>query len=466
LRSNGEMFDVIVVGAGNAGLVSAISAKYHASRVLLLEKSPEWMRGGNSRHTRDIRYAHGDDDPYTEGSYPEEELLEDLLRVGGEQVNKELASLCVMESANVLSWMSEQGVRWQQPIKGTLHLSRTCRFFLGGGKAAVNSYFKKAQQMGIKVMYDASVEDVLIDGSSVNGVVIEHLGERKTLMARAVILASGGFESNVGWLREHWGAAIDNFVIRGTPHNDGKPLAALLREGALPVGEPRAAHAVCVDARAPKFDGGIVTRLDATPFGIVLNKHCQRFYDEGEDIWPKRYAIWGGMIGHQPDQVAYAVVDSRMISQFLPSLYRPYTGQTLPELGVAMGLDPAAFTATVEDYNRHVKRGGTFNPAILDNCSTEGLNPPKSHWAVPIEAPPFYGYVVRPGITFTYLGLAVDETTRVITKSASPFTNLYAAGEIMSGSILTRGYLGGFGLTIGGVFGRIAGKEAAKHAAS
>jgi tricarballylate dehydrogenase len=460
------MFDVIVVGAGNAGLVSAISAKYRAPRVLLLEKSPEWMRGGNSRHTRDIRYAHGDDDPYTEGAYPKEELLDDLLRVGGEKVNRDLASLCVRESPAILSWMSEQGIRWQQPLKGTLHLSRTCRFFLGGGKAAVNSYFRKAHQMGIEVLYDASVEDIIIDGNTVKGVVVERLGEQKTFLGKAIILASGGFESNIEWLRSHWGEAIDNFVIRGTPYNTGRPLAALLEAGAMPVGEPRAAHAVCVDARAPKFDGGIVTRLDATPFGIVLNKHCRRFYDEGEDIWPKRYASWGGMIGHQPDQVAYAVIDSRMLGQFLPSLYRPYQGQTLPELGAEMGLAPGMFTAAVEEYNRHINRDGTFNPAILDDCHTEGLDPPKSHWAVPIEAPPFYGYVMRPGITFTYLGLAVDETTRVLKQSGPPFANLYAAGEIMSGSILTRGYLGGFGLTIGGVFGRIAGQEAAKHAAN
>ncbi|MCL4466886.1 MAG: FAD-dependent tricarballylate dehydrogenase TcuA [Chloroflexi bacterium] len=460
------MFDVIVVGAGNAGLVAAISAKARARRVLLLERSPEWMRGGNSRHTRDIRYAHGDDDPYTEGAYPEEELLEDLLRVGGERVNRDLARLCVRESKNVLPWMSAQGVKWQQPLKGTLHLSRTCRFFLGGGKAAVNAYFKTAQRMGVEVRYDTTVEDLAIDGRSVTGVAVERLGERQTLLARSVILASGGFEANVEWLREHWGPAIDNFVIRGTPHNDGRPLAALLRAGAMPVGEPKAAHAVCVDARAPRFDGGIVTRLDATPFGIVLNKHCRRFYDEGEDIWPKRYAIWGGLIGEQPGQIAYAVIDSRMLDKFLPSLYRPFQGQTLPELGAALGLDPGAFAATVEEYNRHASRDGTFNPAILDDCTTRGLDPPKTHWAMPIEVPPFYGYPMRPGITFTYLGLAVDETTRVQMKVGEPFTNLYAAGEIMSGSILTRGYLGGFGLTIGTVFGRIAGKEAAKHAAN
>ena len=465
MRPQEDMYDVIVVGAGNAGLVAAISAKHSVRRVLLLERSPEWIRGGNSRHTRNVRYAHQADPPYTTGDYTEEELQDDLLRVSGKDTTVDLARLCVPESRNVVRWMSEHGIKWQKPLKGTLHLDKTNRFFLGGGKALVNTYFKTAQRMGIEVLYEASVEDVIIDGQRARGVVVERHGERQTLLAGAIILASGGFEANVGWLREYWGPAIDNFEIRGTPYNDGRPLAAMLRAGALPVGDPKAAHAVCCDARGPRFDGGIVTRLDATPFGIVVNKHCQRFYDEGEDIWPKRYAIWGGLIGEQPDQIAYAVIDSRMLDKFLPSMYRPYQANTLPELATVLGLDPVAFAANVEEYNRCASRDGTFNPAILDNCSTKGLDPPKSHWAMPIEMPPFYGYALRPGITFTYLGIAVDETTRVQMKSGSPFANLYAAGEIMSGSILTRGYLGGFGMTIGTVFGRIAGKEAAKHAA-
>jgi tricarballylate dehydrogenase len=464
LGSNEDTFDVIVVGAGNAGLVAAISAKHTAGSVLLLERSPEWIRGGNSRHTRDIRYAHGVDDPYTSGAYPAEELLDDLMRVGGGAANPDLARFCVQESSNLVSWMSEHGIKWQQPLKGTLHLSRTCRFFLGGGKAAVNTYFKVAQQMGVQVRYEASVEDIIIDGLSITGVVVEQNGEHRNLGAKAIVLASGGFEANLDWLRQCWGPAAENLVIRGTPYNDGRVLAALLKAGAAPVGDPKAAHAVSCDARGPKWDGGIVTRLDSIPFGIAVNKHCRRFYNEGEDIWPKRYAIWGGMIAEQPDQIAYSIIDSQVLDKFMPSLYRPYQGNTIADLATAMGIDPAGLTATVEEFNRHINRDGTFNPAILDDCSTEGLDPPKTHWAVPIEKPPFYGYALRPGITFTYLGLAVDETTRVQMKSGPPLDGLYAAGEIMSGSILTSGYLGGFGLTIGGVFGRIAGREAARYA--
>jgi tricarballylate dehydrogenase len=460
-----SLFDVIVVGSGNAGLVAAISAKYHASSVLLLERAPQWIRGGNTRHTRDIRYAHAAGEPYTTGEpYPEDELRDDLLRVGGGHANRELADLVVRESASVAAWMTEHGVRWQQPLTGTLHLGRTNRFFLGGGKALVNTYCQKAERMGVRLLYEASVEDLIVDNERVTGVVVEYQGERLRFSARAVVLTSGGFEANLGWLSQYWGSAASNYVVRGTPYNDGRVLAAALAKGARSAGDPKGFHAIAVDARAPKFDGGIATRLDSVPFSIVVNRHARRFSDEGEETWPKRYASWGRLIAEQPDQIAYSIFDARMLDQFLRSLYRPFCARTITELGALLGLDPRALGNTVQTFNRHIVPGGRFDPAKLDDCSTADLDPPKSHWAVPIEVPPFYGYPLRPGVTFTYMGLAVDELARVQTKAGRPMRNLYAAGEIMSGNILSSGYLGGVGLTIGTVFGRIAGREAATHA--
>jgi tricarballylate dehydrogenase len=220
---------------------------------------------------------------------------------------------------------------------------------------------------------------------------------------------------------------------------------------------------VALDARAPKFDGGIVTRLDSVPFGIVVNKCVQRFYDEGEDFWPKRYAIWGRLIAEQPDQIAYSIVDAKALPRFMPSVFAPVEAPTIGDLAIALKIDPQALIGVVDDFNRSV-RMGKFDPATLDDCRTEGISPPKSHWATPVETPPFYGYPLRPGITFTYLGVTVDEQARVIMASGKPAPNLFAAGEIMAGNILGRGYLAGFGLTIGSVFGRIAGREAARHA--
>ncbi len=92
------------------------------------------------------------------------------------------------------------------------------------------------------------------------------------------------------------------------------------------------------------------------------------------------------------------------------------------------------------------------------------MTPGKSHWAVPIDSPPYWGYPLRPGITFTYLGLKVDEHARVVMNDGCAAANVFAAGEIMAGNILGRGYVAGAGMAIGTVFGRIAGTEAARHA--
>ena len=464
------MHDVVVIGGGNAALVAAMAARRGGAQdVLLLERAPAWMRGGNSRHTRNTRCAHDADgagQAFMSGAYPEEELREDLLQVGGgPSANPNFTRMAVRESASVIPWMTSHGVRWQRPLAGTLHLSRTNAFFLGGGKALVNTYYQTAAAIGIQVEYGAGVVDLLIDGDRIDGVVVEDEGtaERRVVRARAVIVACGGFEANLAWLKEYWGDAADNYVVRGTPYNDGRVLRALLDAGAVPISDPRGFHAVAVDARAPRFDGGIATRLDSVPFGIVVNARGRRFADEGANLWPKRYASWGTLIARQNEQIAYSIFDSRMVGRFIATLYPPFTASSIGELATKLGLDPACVTQTVECFNGSIRPGGEFDPGVLDDCCTVGLDPPKSHWAVPITQAPFYGYPMRPGITFTYRGVTVDDSTRVQLASG-PMRNLYAAGEIMSGNILREGYLAGFGLTIGTVSGRIAGAQAATHA--
>ncbi|HXP81859.1 MAG TPA: FAD-binding protein, partial [Verrucomicrobiae bacterium] len=187
-------------------------------------------------------------------------------------------------------------------------------------------------------------------------------------------------------------------------------------------------------------------------------------YDEGEEIWPKRYAIWGTLIAGQPGQIAYGIVDAKAIDRFLPPMFKPYQAGTLEALAPQLGLDPGTFVNTVTEYNRAAAGNKELRMDRLDKNSTRGLTPPKSNWAIPIDRPPFYGLPLRPGITFTYMGVTVDERARVVDQSGRAFQNVFAAGEIMSGNILTKGYLGGFGLTIGSVFGRLAGREAAANA--
>lgn len=218
-----------------------------------------------------------------------------------------------------------------------------------------------------------------------------------------------------------------------------------------------------VDARSPRFDGGIVTRVDAAPFGIVVNRDGKRFYDEGEAFWPKRYAIWGRLIAEQPGQVAFAILDEKVRSLFIPSVYPPLKAGTIGTLATEVGLSPEALVATVDEFNAAVAGDRPFDPEILDGRLTRGLTPTKSNWAQAIDTPQFYAYPLVPGITFTYFGVRVDATTRVVHHDLTPFSN--ATVEVMAGNILTHGYMAGIGLTIGTVFGRIAGREAAGAAA-
>ncbi len=450
-------FDIIVVGGGNAALCAAIEAAETGAKVLILEAAPKSYRGGNSRHTRNFRCMHDGPLSVLTDSYGEDEYFDDLLRVTKGNTDETLARMVIRSSQECQPWMEAHGVRFQPSLSGTLSLGRTNAFFLGGGKALVNAYYRTAQALGVEVRYEAEVVHVGISGGAFTHV---ELRDGSTVEGRALVIASGGFQADLDWLADAWGPAARNFLIRGTPYNRGVVLRDMLDQGAGSVGDPTQCHAVAIDGRAPKFDGGIVTRLDCVPFSVVLNKHGQRFYDEGEDVWPKRYAIWGRLVAAQPDQVAYSIIDSRSRDLFMPSVFPPITADTLDELRIKLDL-PIEAMQTFESFNAACGEGA-FSPQELDGLATDGITPAKTNWARPLREPPFYAYELRPGVTFTYLGLQVDETARV-QAGGTPLNNVWAAGEIMAGSILGEGYLAGFGMTIGTVFGRIAGKEAAAY---
>jgi tricarballylate dehydrogenase len=457
-------YDVLVIGGGNAALCAAISARRSGASVLVLEGAPKFYRGGNTRHTRNMRCAHDAATDILTGPYTEEEFWDDLLRLTGGQTDEELAKFMIRESKDILNWIVEQGVRWQPSLGGTLSLGRTNSFFLGGGRAMLNALYLTAETLGVDIAYDAEVIDLRIeDGMFLSAQLKSPINGETEVRASALVAAAGGFEANIEWLKEYWGEPADNFLIRGTPYNRGTILKMLLNKGVQEIGDPTQCHAVAIDARAPKFDGGIITRHDSVVFGIVVNKHAQRFYDEGEDIWPKRYAIWGRLVAAQPDQIAYIIFDSTVLTSFMPTLFPPIAGQTTAELAGKLGLEPAALERTIADFNAAV-RPGTFDHTILDDCRTEGITPPKTHWARKIETPPYLAYPVRPGITFTYLGTRVNKQARMLMKDGKPSANMFAAGEIMAGNVLGKGYAAGIGMTIGSVFGRVAGREAAKNA--
>ncbi|PTX53864.1 tricarballylate dehydrogenase [Litoreibacter ponti] len=460
-------YDVLIAGGGNAALCAAISAAKGGASVCIVEAAPKAWRGGNTRHTRNCRLAHDEGNGILTGPYPVEEYMEDLMRVTKGVTDEELAALTLERSKEVWDFLAENGVHFQPSLGGTLSLGRTNAFFMGGGRSMLNALYRTAEDLGVVVYYDAAVTGLEIEDGFFLAADVTHGWDGDSpkadrIEARAFVAAAGGFEANIEWLTEAWGPAAQNFLIRGTPYNTGGLLRLLMDAGVQTTGEPDQCHAVAVDGRAPKFDGGIVTRLDCVPFGVVLNADAKRFYDEGEDFWPKRYAIWGRLVAAQPDQVGHVIIDAKSFDLFMPSVFPPETANTLEELATKIGLDPEQMRQTVDTFNAACVPGA-FDHTVHDECHTEGLEPPKSHWARPISEPPFYAYTLRPGITFTYMGVKVNRDARVVMENGTVSPNLFAAGEIMAGNILGQGYLAGIGMTIGSVFGRIAGTEAARH---
>ena len=457
--------DVLVIGGGNAALCAALMAREAGASVRLLEAAPRVWRGGNSAHTRNLRCMHDAPQDVLIEAYPEEEFWQDLRKVTGGLTNEKLARLTIRASSTCRDWMRRHGVHFQPPLSGALHVARTNAFFMGGGKALVNAYYRSAEKLGVQVRYEAPVERIEIEGGQFQAAWVR--GERIT--ASACVLAAGGFESNRDWMRAAWGQNArgewpsDNFLIRGTRFNQGVLLRHLLDDhGADRIGDPTQAHMVAIDARAPLYDGGICTRIDCVSLGVVVNREARRFYDEGEDFWPKRYAIWGRLVAQQPGQIGYSIIDAKAVGRFMPPVFPGVKADSLPELAQKLGLDEATFMQTLGDYNAAC-RIGTFDHTALDDCHTEGVTPAKTHWARPIDTAPFYGYALKPGVTFTYLGLKTDETAAVRFGDV-PSDNLFVAGEMMAGNVLGKGYTAGVGMSIGTAFGRIAGTQAAQAA--
>jgi len=465
--------DVLVIGGGNAALCAALMAREAGASVRVLEAAPREWRGGNSSHTRNLRCMHDAPQDVLVDAYPEEEFWQDLLKVTGGQTNEHLARLVIRHSATCRPWMVRHGVRFQPSLSGALHTARTNAFFMGGGKALINAYYRSAQNLGVQIDYRAEVETLELDqGRFVAAWVKHHQPDgqvrRERIEARSCVLAAGGFESNREWLRQAWGQnergeyPADQFLIRGTRYNQGTLLRFMMDQGADMIGDPTQAHMVAIDARAPLYDGGICTRIDCVSLGVVVNREGRRFYDEGEDFWPKRYAIWGRLVAQQPGQLAYSIIDAKAIGRFMPPVFEGVRADSLPELAQKLGLDTEVFMQTLQDYNRAC-REGHFDHTALDDCHTEGVSPPKTHWARPLDTAPYYAYAVRPGVTFTYLGLKTDDTAAVHFEGR-PSPNLFVAGEMMAGNVLGKGYTAGVGMTIGTAFGRIAGTQAARAA--
>jgi len=484
-------YDVIVVGGGNAALCAALSAREAGARVLVLEKAPEAWRGGNSFFTAggfrfafksfdELRAIVGDMsdeeaasmevDPYTEDQY-----YDDLMRVTEDLADPDLALLLVRESQPTVRWMRERGIRWI-PMFGRQAFKVDGRFrfwgglvleAVGGGAGLVDMEYASAAKAGIDVRFEAKASALVTDDRGrVTGVVVRTAEGKETISARAVVLAAGGFEANPEMRTRYLGPNWDLARVRGTPYNTGDAIRMALDIGAQPWGHWSGCHSVAWDYNAPwhgdrKVGDGF--QKHSYPVGLIVNNRGQRFVDEGADFRNYTYVKYGRAIIDQPRRAAFQIFDQKVL-HLLREEYRirevtKAEDPTLEGLARKLEIDIAGFVDTITKYNAAVQPG-TYNPAIKDGKGTRGITPPKSNWALPLDSPPYVGFAVTTGISFTFGGLRITPQGQVMDMEQRPIPGLYAAGELVGG-LFYQNYPGGAGLMAGAVFGRIAGRSAA-----
>jgi len=490
-------FDVIVIGGGNAAFCAALAARESGASVLVLECAPQEERGGNSRFTAGaMRVAYNGVDDLARlmpdltdeekantdfGAYPEDQFYDDLCRVTQYRTNPKLAETLVGRSFETMMWMRSKGIRFA-PIYGRQAFKVDGRFKFwggltveawGGGPGLIDALYGAAERNGIEVWYESRAAELIHDDDGVHGVVVRKHGRTTSVAAQTVVLATGGFEANAEWRTRYLGPGWDLAKVRGTRFNTGDGIRMALEIGAMPCGNWSGCHAVGWDRNAPEFGDlsvGDGFQKHSYPFGIMVNARGRRFVDEGADFRNYTYAKYGRAVLEQPGQFAWQVFD-RKVAHLLRDEYRikrvtKVSAETLEELaGKLEDVDPRGFLEELRAYNAAVRADVPFNPNVKDGRSTRGLAINKSNWANTIDTPPFEGYAITCGITFTFGGLRIGDDCAVMNIDGAPIRGLYAAGELVGG-LFYFNYPGGTGLMSGSVFGRIAGTSAGRAARS
>src|SRR5579862_5220693 len=486
-------YDVVVVGAGNAALCAALAARESGVRVLVLECAPQAECGGNSRFTAGaMRVAYnGVDDlarlmpDLTEedkartdfGAYSEDQFFDDLARVTQYRTNPELAELLVRRSFETMIWMRTKGVRFQ-PIYGRQAFNVGGRFKFwggltveawGGGPGLIDALHASAAHHGIDLWYQSRALELEHDDDGVTGVAIRREGRTMIVAAKAVVLAAGGFEANAEWRTRYLGPGWDLAKVRGTRFNTGDGIRMALDIGAMPYGNWSGCHAVAWDRNAPEFGDlavGDQFQKHSYPFGILINAAGKRFVDEGADFRNYTYAKYGRAVLEQPGQFAWQIFDQKVKhlqrDEYKIRQITKVTANTIEEFAEKLdGVNAPAFLDTIKEWNAAVRTDIPFDPNVKDGRSTKGLAINKSNWANTIDAPPFEGYAVTCGLTFTFGGLRINTDCEVLNTDYQPIRGLYAAGELVGG-LFYFNYPGGSGLMSGTVFGKIAGTSAGR----
>ena len=483
----------MVVGKGNAALCAALAARDAGASVAMLEVAPEEEAGGNSRFAGGVmRFAYASVEDLKRvtdltdaevagsdfGTNTTDEYFDDLFRLTSFRTDPVLSEMLVTQSLDIMVWLRSKGVKFvpnfgrqSAPVNGKRKFfGRLPIEVSGGGPGLVQALDKAAAGAGIKVFYSTRAKRLIQDGDRVIGVSASAGGKAVEFMAKAVVLACGGFEANPEMRARYLGPGWELAKVRGTRFNQGDGLKMALEIGAAPYGNWSGCHATGWDLNAPEFGDvnvGDQFQKHSYIFGLLINANGKRFVDEGADFHSFTYAKYGGEVLKQPGQFAWQVFDAK-VTKLLRSEYRmrmmtKVTAGTLEELaGKLEGVEPKAFLETVRAFNAAVRRDVPFEHTIKDGRGTVGIEPPKSNWAQALDTPPFEAYATTCGITFTFGGLRIDPSNgQVLDVTLTPIPGLFCAGE-MVGGLYYFNYASGTGLVSGALFGRLAGIGAAR----
>lgn len=487
-----ESYDVIVIGAGNAGLSAAISSAEVGAKTLVIERAPVHLRGGNSYFTGGLfRFAYNGIDEIRSlipemsdresekvdvGSYSQNKYYEDVMRVTEGLADPNLVQILTSNSFSTMKWLASHRIPWILAYgRQAFEDSGKMKFWggliveaIGAGKGLSDSQFSALDKLDVEVIYDSRAVSLLMDQKSkVKGIRVRRSKEMIEIHSSSVVLASGGFESNPEMRTRYLGPGWELAKVRGTQFNTGDGIQMALDVGAQSFGHWSGCHSVQWDFNSPNFGDRNIADLfqkHSYPFGILVNILGKRFLDEGADFRNYTYAKYGREVLKQPQRIAFQIFDEKtkhlLRDEYNIPQVSKVTADSIEALAEGIGVDPTMLSETVSDFNNSIV-DAEFNPTILDQKCTNGISPSKSNWALPIDTPPYSAFAVTCGITFTFGGLRINSKSQVLENEDNPIDGLFAAGELVGG-LFYNNYPGGAGLMAGSVFGRLAGESAAK----
>jgi precorrin 3B synthase CobZ len=454
-------YGLVVIGMGAAGLSAAVTyaeAKADA-RVAVLERAPEEGRGGATRYTSAWFRI-------TEDRQLDPAFVDTMEAVSGGLADLDYCRMLASEVPESLRFLDEHDVEttyFKQPLPNR-NTGGGLGMPVGGGASIVSGLAGILERTtGVELLYETEAVRLSVSKKGrVNGVVVRGRdGLLRTLDAKAVVIACGGFEGSHEMLTRYVGDRAGDMplIAPGLGNNTGDGIRMAMEIGADTAGQFDMFHGEPIDPRTDKPDAVVYPY----PYGILVNRHGQRFYDEGKSSFDSTFEELGYEIWRHQEQRAFLLGDqtSLAVNAFKDVIFtdqEPVIADTVGGLAGELGIDPAALERTVAEFNAAIGPG-EFDPYVFDGRSTVGLEPPKSNWAFPLESPPYFAYPLTCAITFTFGGVRTDSSARVVSPAGTPIPSLYAAGEVTG--LYYHEYPVGTSVLRAVTFGRIAGAHAA-----